>query len=104
MKTALIIATALAIVAVSFAAPSTKEVCKRGAELFVKQYNERGGDKYVKELDQVLGCWFVADDMHLSIVMKTGKGYWKACSNVIYSTVDREATEIKSTGTCRFKS
>lgn len=104
MKVTLIVATVCALVAIAIAAPSTKEACKNGAELFVKEYNSRGGDKYVKELQQVVGCWFVADDMHLTLVMKTGSGYWKACSNVILATVDKEATTVKSTGTCRFKS
>ena len=74
--------------------------CNKAADLFVKDYNEKAGDHYVKELDKVTGCWTVGDDLHLSLIMKTGEGYYKSCLNVIVRSAETPS-EVVSYGTCR---
>lgn len=101
MKTLTLALLFVTLAAVAIASPNSDPACRGAAQMFVKHYNENAGDRYVKELDQVTGCWFVGDDMHLSLIMKTGNGYYKSCLNVIFSTSDRVATGIKSKGTCQ---
>lgn len=86
------------LVIVSLAAAVSKEECNEAAQVFVQDYNENAGDRYVKELDRVTGCWEVSSDVHMSLIMKTGHGYFKACLNVV---VDKATHKILSYGTCR---
>lgn len=99
MKTLLFALVLVTLAALASAKPEA--TCIEAAEMFVRDYNENAGDKHLKELDQVTGCWYVGSDMHVSLIMKTGNGYYKSCLNVIFSTVDRVANEIKSKGTCQ---
>ena len=77
---------------------SAKTDCDEAAARFVEDYNAESGDRYVKELDKVTGCWTVADDLHMSLIMKTGHGYYKACLNVV---AKKSNLEIVSWGTCK---
>jgi hypothetical protein len=89
------------LVAVSIVAASvSKEECDKAGQAFVEDYNLNAGDKYVKELDKVTGCWEFgsASDMKLQLIMKTGNGYYKACHDVI---VTRPLMAVQSYGTCR---
>lgn len=91
------ILTVLLVACVS-AASLSKDDCTAAATSFVEAYNKNAGDKYVKELDKVTGCWSVAEDLHMSLIMKTGNGYYKACLNVV---VGKESLSVHSYGTCR---
>lgn len=86
------------VLAVGLVAAVSKEECNEAAQVFVQEYNENAGDRYVKELDKVTGCWPVADDVHLSLIMKTGHGYYKACLNVV---VGKTPMKVLSYGTCK---
>lgn len=99
MKTLVVALVLVTLATVVIAKPDP--ACYDAAEIFVKDYNQNAGDVHVKELDSVTGCWMVGEDMHLSLIMKTGNGYYKSCLNVIFSTVDKIPAEIKSKGTCQ---
>ena len=88
----------LLVVSVATATLPTKQECEDAAVAFVQDYNENAGDKHVKELDRVTGCWSVSGDLHLSLIMKTGSGYYKACLNVV---AEKQSSKILSYGTCR---
>lgn len=92
----IVLLTVLLVACASAASLSNKD-CNEAGQAFVEDYNAKAGDKYVKELDKVTGCWTVASDLHMSLIMKTGNGYYKACLNVI---VQKEPIKILSYGTC----
>ena len=96
-KITLVALLVVLVVGLANADDITKQECNTAAQAFVQDYNAKAGDAHVKELDKVTGCWSVAGDIHLSLIMKTGNGYYKACLNVVV----KKTLSIASYGTCR---
>jgi hypothetical protein len=91
----------VAVLAFAATVLASDEKCKKASEIFVDYYNHNVEDAHnPRELHQTTGCWTVGDDLHLSLIMKTGNGYYKSCLNVIVESADNP-TRVTSFGTCR---